>query len=442
MDLSQRQTTAKSSEWPPVHERKKHILLLGEAWDCSGDGGLSHISTEMAKQFAMNEEVQISYLVAETEKDQQDQARKYGVDLVQAVRMEGYAPLDCLAFPPKTIVDVDVVIGYGKDVGRHAPPIKCKYESKWVHFACSSSEVNIEDKPNLCEESDLTFAVGSDVAEECGHQLTFCEKEVHSFIPGIFSEIQMYRQAVRERKAFSVITFYPSVKEITPGKEVYKIPAKAVGALPDSKYRLIVVCAPGDKPHEVRKILLQHGVPRKQLKVRTRYYRMFVDADLLVLPFLPSKAEDFGLIALQAISEDLPVLVSSNSGLANALKDLPHGDLFVVDSDEPEEWKRRIMAVEKKDRSQRLSEAREMRERYNERYPWEGQCKTVLQKILQQGVLYFHFSYLQSRVIKHSLTHSFTLSVSLAYMLSHIILVEALRAAISQLSLFCSPRVL
>ena len=369
------------------------MLLLSETWGWSEDGGLSHVITEMAKQFANKEEVQVSCLVAETKKEQQDQAKEDGVHLVQARSMEGYTPLGCLAFPQDSIVDVDVVIGHGTAVGRHAQPLKTSYSSKWVHIACASSEVNIEDELKLCEESDLTFAVGSDVAKECGRKLTFCKKKVHSFIPGIFSELQMYKQTVDEREIFSVITFYPTAKEITADEEMYEIPAKTVGMLPYDKYQLIAVCAPSDNLEEMKTVLRQHGISRKQLKVRShcqylkRCCRMLVEADLLILPFMPSKSEDFGLIALQAISADLPVLVSSNSGLANALKDLPHGDLFVVDSDEPEEWKKRIMGMKEKDRSQRLSEAREMRERYNERYPWEGQCKTVLQKILQQGVL-------------------------------------------------------
>ena len=394
MDLSQ--TTAKVSEQQAVPKRKKHILVLGKSRGWSVDGGLSHVITEMAKQLAKNEDVQVSCLVAETNKEQQDQAKADGVHLVQARNMEGFTPLACLAFPQDSIADVDVVIGHGTAVGRHAQPLKTSYSSKWVHIACASSEINIKDELKLCKESDLTFAVGSDVAEECGRQLTFCGREVHGFIPGIFSELQMYKQGVNEREILSVITFYPPAIEITADEEMYKIPAKAVGMLRDDKYELIAVCAPNDNSEEMKVILRQHGVTRKQLKVRSHCKdleiccRMFVEADLLILPFLPSKSEDFGLIALQAISADLPVLVSSNCGLGNALKDLPHGDLFVVDSDEPEEWKKRIMAVQKKDRSQRLSEAREMRERYNKKYPWEGQCKAVLQKILQQGVLYFH----------------------------------------------------
>ena len=167
--------------------------------------------------------------------------------------------------------------------------------------------------------------------------------------------------------------------------------------LPAGEYKLIVVCAPGDEPEEIKKILDQHRIPREQLDIRSHCQdlesccRMFVEADLLILPFLPSKSERFGLIALLAISADLPVLVSSSSGLGKALKVVAYGHAFVVYSGAPEEWKKRIIRVKEKARRLRLEEAREMRESYNKEYPWEGECQTVLEKILQQGLLCFHF---------------------------------------------------
>ena len=390
MDHSHSQTTGKSSEQPAGQQRETHILLLSKKWGWSEDGGLSLFTKEMAKQLAKNEEVQVSCLVLETNEDQQVQAKKDGVDLVQPRHVAGYPPIFGLGHPPDSIGYVDVVIGYGKDVGPHAQPIKFWYKNKWVHIA-SSSKYELE----LCEESDLTVAVGSNVVEECTRGLTFVKKEVHGFIPGIFSDFQTCEQRVDQLETFWVIMFYPSAKERAEDKE---IPAKTVRMLPAGKYKLIVVCAPGDESEEIKKILLQHHiVPREQLIIRSHCQdlescrRMFVEVDLLILPFLPSKSERFGLIALQAFSAGLPVLVSSSSGLGNALKELPHGDLFVVDSDEPEEWKKCIIRVKEKARRLRLEEAREMRESYNETYPWEVQCQTVLEKILQQGLLCFHF---------------------------------------------------
>ena len=364
-------------------------MLLSQTWGWCEDGGLSLFTKEMAKQLAKNEEVRVSCLVPETKKDQQDQAKRDGVDLVPARRMVGYTPLHCLGYPPDSVGYVDVVIGYGKDVGPHAQPIKALNKSKWVHIAFSSSENETE----LCKKSDLAFAVGSDVAEECGCQLEIDGKEVHGFIPGIFSDLQICKQAVVERITFRVIMFHPSVKERGEDEE---IPAKTVAMLRAGEYKLIVVCAPNER-EEIKKILGQYRIPPEQLDIRSHCQdlesccRMFVEADLLILPFLPSKSERFGLIALQAISAGLPVLVSSSSGLGKALKYVAFGHVFVVDSDAPKEWKDRIIKVKEKERGLRLSEAREMRERYNEKYPWEGECKKVLENILQQGLLCFHF---------------------------------------------------
>lgn len=368
----------------------KHLLLLAKTWGWSDDGGLSSINKEIGVQFAKNEEVQVSCLVAHITEDLQAKAEKDDVHLFSAVCMKGFPTLDCLSFPPKSVVGVDVIIGYGKIIGRHAQPIKMKYDkSKWVHTVCSSFKDPNENEINFCENADLTFAIGNDVARGCERQLTFCGKMVHGFIPGIFEEFQLYKQSIKERSIFTVISFYPSASERAGGDDRYSIPTKAVGMLSDDKYQLISVCSPDDEPDGLKQILLKHEISPSQLKVRSHcksldtLCKMFVEVDLLLLPFLPSKSEDFGFIALQAISSDLPIRVSHNSGLGQALKEVPHGSSCVVDSDKPEDWAKCIVTVKEKTRKLRLSEASLLRESYDKMYPWEKQCNEVLDKILQ-----------------------------------------------------------
>ena len=62
---------------------------------------------------------------------------------------------------------------------------------------------------------------------------------------------------------------------------------------------------------------------------------MFRQADLVVMP---SRTEGFGLAALEALSASLPVLVSGNSGLGEALKEIQSGSSCVVESEEPKDW--------------------------------------------------------------------------------------------------------
>ena len=63
---------------------------------------------------------------------------------------------------------------------------------------------------------------------------------------------------------------------------------------------------------------------------------------------MPAKTEGFGVSTLEALSAGLPVLVNSNSGLAEALKEVPLGSQCVVDSEDPKEWAEKIKEVRQK----------------------------------------------------------------------------------------------
>ena len=393
VDHTPGQANVHSIQQSSPRRTNKNLLFLAETWGGFENGGLSRVIKEIAKQLAKREEVQVSCLVPQPSETLQDEAKQHGVHLFGATRVKGVTALECLSFPPDSVADTDAIISCGKVVGRHAQIIKAssKYsDSKWVHITCSSSEDQNEDEIQLCENADLLFAIGSNVAEESERRLAFRRKKIHNLIPGIFNELQIYKQVDDERKVFTVISFCPPTEQLATNNESYSIPAKAVGLLPNGKYQLICVCAPRQQPDQVKQILVkQRGNSRNQIKVRSHSQflespcKMLVEADLLILPFLPSKSEDFGLLALQAISADLPILVSRSSGLAEALTEVLYGRLCVVDSDKPEVWSDRIMAVKEKRRSLRLSEARTMREKYDEKYSWEAQCKAFWDRIMQ-----------------------------------------------------------
>ena len=99
------------------------------------------------------------------------------------------------------------------------------------------------------------------------------------------------------------------------------------------------------------------------------------------IAILPSKTEGFGLSALEAISAGLPVLVSGNSGIAEALRKVPIGSHCIVDSEDPAEWARAIKAVRYKERNVRLAEARILRENYFQQFSWEKPCNSLVKKM-------------------------------------------------------------
>lgn len=146
---------------------KGHLLLLAKTWGWSKDDGLSTVIKEMAMQFAKNKEVQVSCLVTHISKDLQAQAEEFDVHLFGSRCLNGLSTLNGLFVPPKSVVDVNATIGYGKVVGPNVQLLKVLYvKSKWIHIACSSSETQDKDEIQFCEGSDLTFAIGNDVAKE------------------------------------------------------------------------------------------------------------------------------------------------------------------------------------------------------------------------------------------------------------------------------------
>ena len=64
---------------------------------------------------------------------------------------------------------------------------------------------------------------------------------------------------------------------------------------------------------------------------------------------MPSGTEGFGLAALEALSSGHPLLVSGNSGIGKALKEVPYGSKCVVYSEfneeDPVKWAEAISAV-------------------------------------------------------------------------------------------------
>ena len=99
------------------------------------------------------------------------------------------------------------------------------------------------------------------------------------------------------------------------------------------------------------------------------------------LAIMPSRTEGFGITALKALSAGLPILVSGNSGLGEALRKVVLGPQSVVDSEDPIKWAEEIKRVRQKERGLRLLEARHLRKNYLEKYSWEEPCRSLVIKM-------------------------------------------------------------
>ena len=368
-------------------------------------GGLSTINRKLAILLAKNKQLNVTFLVPQLACSDKEigEAERHKIAVREAKRRPGFDdPLVWLTFPPKDLA-IDIVLGHGAKLGKQAQIIKESHSCKWVQVvhtspeelamykeyseAISRGEVKKEAEVALCELADCVVTVGPKLKGGFSSYLRSCQKHENIFqlTPGIFHEFLTTEQAKEDCEEFKVLAFGRGDPEDFYLKG-YDIAAKAVAELKDSSCRLVFVGAPDGKEEEVKERLVQCGISEDQLFVRRfapneeTLKELFCEVDLAIMP---SRTEGFGLTALEALSAGLPILVSSNSGFGKALRDLPLGKSFVVDSKEPNEWAKAIASVRERGRAARLQEMQTLRSSYGEKYCWEDQCKALVNMMLR-----------------------------------------------------------
>ena len=377
------------------------VTLLSSEWQ-STKGGLSTINRVLAIQLAKHPGVEVSVFLPQCSKeDRQVAASQYSVKLIEAKPMAAFDPVDCLSFLPKDHA-VDCVIGHGTVLGRQVQGIKRDHpRCKWIQVVhtdpeelamykayekrISKGQRKHKNEVELCKLADKVVAVGPKLAETFSRYLrpSGKDQDVINLTPGIFSEFSDVKQAHGELSSFSVLVFGRSDNEDFQLKG-YDIAAKAIAELNDKTYKLTFVGATSGEEEQVADMLLRQGIDPSQLKVRPFNESREQLAELLCevdLAIMPSRTEGFGLAALEALSAGLPVLVSENSGLGEALKNIPYGSSCVVESENPREWASAIKAVRCKDRKIRLRESEMVRAAYAKEYSWKEQLDKLVEKM-------------------------------------------------------------
>ena len=373
--------------------------MLSSEWRSSTDGDLSTINRELAIQLAKHPNVDVSVLLPNCSGEDRSSAESHNVKLIEADKTPGVEPVLCLLSPPINH-KMDCVIGHGVHLGRLIPLIKKNpnySHCKWIQVVHSAPEEdgmykNISEgekmqktEIQLCKMADQVITIGPKLAEAYKRYLRPVKQEENVFdlTPSIFSEFLEVKQATKERKTFFILVIGTGDSCADFNVKGYDIAAKAIAELKDESYKLKFVCAAGGKG-DIADKLHHHGVSRNQLIIRSFDDSREVLTDLFCevdLAIMPSRTEGFGITALEALSAGLPVLVSGNSGLGEALKEVPLGSQSVVDSEDPKVWAREIKRVRQKKREVRLSESSLLREKYLEKYTWEVPCKSLVIKM-------------------------------------------------------------
>lgn len=163
----------------------------------------------------------------------------------------------------------------------------------------------------------------------------------------------------------------------------FDVIAKAIAFLGEG-FKLTIVGSPPAKQRRMEKWFLKETkITREQLTIR-RYCdqqelkKMFQEAHLVALP---SRAEGFGLVALEAISAAVPILVSKQSGIAKSLQKVETGDFVIVESQKPEEWARKIFQLSQQTLQERSENAIQLLNNYGRTYFWNAECETFRRMI-------------------------------------------------------------
>ena len=391
-------------------ERLK-VALLANEWG-SSKGGLPTINRTLAILLAKHPEVDATLLVPESECSEEDRrsAQSHNISVREAQRLPGFIdPLDWLSFPP-TDLNIDIVIGHGAKLGKHAQVIKKSHCCKWVQVvhtepeelamhknyprAIAKGEEKNRAEVDLCKLADLVVAVGPKLAGTFSSYLRFSRKDIFQLTPGTFADIDIsdvcksadisdVKHSVQETAKFKVLVFGRGDSEDLNLKG-YDIAASAIIELKDRSYCLLFVGAPDGKLDEVAETLLQTGISKNQLIVRSfvqdkeKLKELFCEVDVAIMP---SRTEGFGLTALEAMSAGLPILVSGNSGFGESLCSFPEGKSFVIESEDPKVWAKAIAALRQKSRTQRFQEIQTLRKSYNDMFSWERQCQSLVDRM-------------------------------------------------------------
>ena len=344
-----------------------------------------------------------------SEEDKRD-ADSYNVKLIEAVKLSGFEPDLWLASVPDGHA-MDCVLGHGVALGRLIPLIKknpnyshCKWiqvvhtapEEIGMYKSISEGQQMQQTEIELCEMADQVVTIGPKLTDAYKRQLR--KQDVFNLTPSIFTEFSGVQQASEERRRFCVLVTESGDSEDFYVKG-YDIAVKAIAELKDKSYQLKFASKQRGKEDELANKLLQCGIGRNQLIIcsfdenRETLANLFSAVDIAILP---SKTEGFGLSALEAISAGLPVLVSGNSGIAEALRKVPNGSQCIVDSEDPADWARAIKAVRYKESNVRLAEARILRENYLQQFSWEKPCNSLVEKMY--SLAFGKFSYLALRM--------------------------------------------
>jgi glycosyltransferase involved in cell wall biosynthesis/tetratricopeptide (TPR) repeat protein len=351
------------------------ILAVGTEWE-SRHGGLSTFNRTLCIELAAAGHKVVCIVPDATQQERND-AERDNVYLLTPVGEPGLEGEEKLLLNTPLPVDFNpaLVIGHDRKTGPHAKVLADRFGAKFVLFVHTRTEdiewhkdkfgqddaaTNAESRRNLQQQlassAALVVGVGPLLAANAQSLVYLSNPKpiVHRLDPG-FRAVQ--RPSHPPPEIFCLLLGRAEDFKL----KGLDIAARAMGEVTrrnklESIPRLIVRGAPVGTGQALRDQLVGFSGNGK-LNIEVRDYsphveRLMNDILMASVVLMPSRSEGFGLVALEAIAANTPVLVSDRSGLATLLRERlgKNAENMIVETHEDiefsaQEWARSIETV-------------------------------------------------------------------------------------------------
>jgi tetratricopeptide (TPR) repeat protein/glycosyltransferase involved in cell wall biosynthesis len=390
------------------------VLVVATEWT-PRHGGLSRFNRQLC--IAMADRARVFCLVPTCDQAEKDDASASSVTLVEAPHAPGLTDDARLCLPPSLDGGVvpHVVIGHGRHTGPAAKALCERFFKKAtrVHFVHVSSEAieaykGRKDASALAEQRikiENECASGAGVVAGVGPRLTrdiqtqlagkLDAPRVLEFSPAAFPDM---KPAVNRPPAVRVLVVARTEDYPLKGLD---IAARAVGRakarVPDSHPVLVVRGAEQEGLEDLKSRLLSDaGKALARHEVIVQAYNSVTETTAEEMRrssvlLMPSRVEGYGLVALEAISAAVPILVTSASGVAEVIGEIggAAAENSVVQTagdakaDEAA-WTEALVFV-LRDRSAAFQRAEDLRKKVLARYSWDESVVALLGALSEQG---------------------------------------------------------
>lgn len=322
------------------------VLVIATEWE-SKYGGLSTFNRELCKAMS-HAGHRVCCLVPRATLDEIAASRAVGVELVLATPTEEASDRELLfrrpalpsGFEPQIIVGHDRITGAPAQAQVadffpqarfvlfiHTAPGEIEWykaRSEGENTAAEQAEQREKTQRGLAGSASLVVAVGPRLKREIEANLVGLNIPVMQLNPGLGET----RRPGQPLAAFYCLLLGRAEDENLKGLD---IAARALGQLLQKQPspfsvepELIIRGAAPKTGDQLRQSLI--SISGANLNVRVKEYtpeleRITEDIRRASVLLMPSRREGFGLVGLEAITEGIPVLISSKSGLGELLRD-------------------------------------------------------------------------------------------------------------------------